>query len=416
MTKSRHATASGLLIAVLVLVGFPRRARAAVRESIIVDVQTGTILYSHNADTPAHPASLTKLMTLFLTFHRLAGGRLKLSDDLDVSAHAAAQQPTKLWLRPGSTITVRSAILGITTRSANDAAVVLAEALGGSESSFAQEMNREASQLGMTNTHFDNASGLPDPQQWTSAHDMARLAIALIHDYPAYYGFFSARSFKFHGHIIYGHDHVLDEFPGADGLKTGYIRASGYNLVSSAVRNGRRLVGVVLGGRTAHARDMKMVALLSRGFSTRSTRVLEASSKAPVVKTPVATAPRVKPAVEVVKASAGPVEAATEAGQFEASNFVIQIGGNFSSQHSVRRVLRSAIKTAPGLLSTGGELVVKLYGRHYRARFRRLDEQQAVQACLALHHHGFSCRIVAGESPTKNDLAGIEMAPKAQTD
>lgn len=392
----------------MILVAAPQLARAAVHASMIVDAQSGAILYSHNADTPAHPASLTKLMTLFLTFQQLAEGRLKLSDHLDVSTHAAAQQPTKLWLRPGSTITVRSAILGITTRSANDAAVVLAEALGGSESRFAQEMTREARLLGMSNTHFDNASGLPDLGQWTTARDMAQLAIALIRDYPAYYGFFSARSFKFHGHIIYGHDHVLDEFAGADGLKTGYIRASGYNLVTSAVRNGGRLVGVVLGGRTAHARDMQMIALLSRGFSTRSKRVLQASSKAPVAGTP-----HVTPAVEVVKASASPVEAAADAAQFEAHNFAIQIGGNFSSQRSVRRVLRSALRTAPGWLSPRCELVVKLRGRHYRARFRQLDERQAMQACLALHHRGFSCRIIGEPSP-KNDLAGITTAQASQ--
>lgn len=428
-TQIKSSLAGGVLLAIFAVIAAPHLARAAVHASIIVDVQTGRVLFAQNAETPAHPASLTKMMTLFLTFGELANGRLKLNQHLEVSAHAAAQQPTKLWLRPGSTITVRSAILGITTRSANDAAVVLAEALGGSESQFAARMTRMAQTLGMTHTHFYNASGLPDSRQWTTAHDMAKLAIALIHEYPAYYKFFSARSFRFHGHIIYGHDHVLDEFDGADGLKTGYIHASGYNLVSSAVRDGRRLVGVVLGGNTARARDLRMMALLSRGFSTAPSRVIEAHNEIPagvaphsksvvpsrVVEThseaPGREAPHVKPAVEVVKTSI----AAPAGDQFDSADCIIEIGGNFRSPRSVRRVLSSAIHTAPRLLSTRSELVVRLRGRHYRARFRGLEERAAIGACSALERHGYSCRIIRGPSPHR-DLAGLASSQTAQTD
>jgi len=357
-----------------------------------VDAGSGGVIYARNAEARAHPASLTKLMTLFITFQQLERGRLKMTQELPVSKHAAAQQPTKLWLRPGTTMSVRSAILGITTRSANDAAVVLAEAIAGSESLFARRMTLTAHRLGMDRTRFYNASGLPDRRQWTTAHDMAKLAIALIRDFPVYYRFFSVRSFRFHGDIIYGHDHLLDEYAGVDGLKTGYIRASGYNLVTSAIRHNRRLVGVVLGGNTARSRDRLMMALLNRGFSSNPT-VQMAQSRTPAAgpaQKPDSVAQGHQNTPKVVKAdleTSIPEDAETREG-------VIEIGGDFSNQAAVRRTLSSAIRTAPGVLNSGDELVVKLRGRHFRARFRRLGERDAIQACSALHRKGFRCRIV----------------------
>lgn len=400
----------GIIFVIAAVFALPHLACAAVHASIIVDESSGTIIYSRNAETRAHPASLTKLMTLFITFQQLKRGRLKLTQELRVSKHAAAQQPTKLWLRPGSTISVRSAILGITTRSANDAAVVLAEGIAGSESLFARRMTLTAHRLGMERTRFYNASGLPDRRQWTTAHDMAKLAIALIRDFPVYYSFFSVRSFKFHNGIIYGHDHLLDEYAGADGLKTGYIRASGYNLVTSAVRHNRRLVGVVLGGNTARSRDRMMMALLNRGFSSRP-RVQTAGGRrlaaASVHKGDgVAQDHQDSPTTpEIVKAdleTSIPPDAENREG-------VIEIGGDFSNQAAVRRILSSAIRTVPGLLTSGSELVVKLHGRHYRARFRRLRESSAIRACNALHGKGFTCRIV--RLPERdNDLARLSGA------
>src|SRR5208282_1168561 len=209
-------------------------------------------------DGRTHPASLTKMMTLYLTFESLESGQLHKTQSLRVSAHAASQQPSKLELAAGETITVEQAILALTVKSANDAAVVLAEAIGGSESEFAQTMTQKARELGMTGTTFRNASGLPNPGQVTTARDMAKLARALIRDYPQYYGYFSAREFTFQGNEIPTHNHVLVEYEGADGLKTGYIHSSGFNLVTSAVRNGRRLIGVVMGGQTSSQRDHAM--------------------------------------------------------------------------------------------------------------------------------------------------------------
>ncbi len=178
-----------------------------------------------------------------------------------------ASQPTKLGLRPGDSVAVQDLILGIVTRSANDAAAVLAEGIAGSEPAFAELMNRKAQQLGMRSTVYQNASGLPDPAQHTTARDTAQLALALYHDFPREYRYFSTREFYFRGTMIVGHDHLLDWYPGADGIKTGFIDASGFNLATSAVRDGHRLVGVVLGGHSGGSRDREMAALLDQGFA-----------------------------------------------------------------------------------------------------------------------------------------------------
>ena len=205
----------GIAVVLAVMMLGSHLARAVVHASIVVDAHSGTVIEAYNSEVPVHPASLAKLMTLYITFQELKDGKLSLNEELPVSAHAASQEPTKLWLRPGSKVSVRSCILGITTRSANDAAVVLAEAIGGSESSFAQRMTATAHWLGMTHTTFRNATGLPDPPDWTTAHDMARLAIALINGFPQYYHFFSARSFQFRGRTIYTLDNLLYEYRGA---------------------------------------------------------------------------------------------------------------------------------------------------------------------------------------------------------
>ena len=246
-------------------VGF---APIPVSELIVLDADTGRVLSESNADAITYPASLTKMMTLYLTFEALNTGRLRLDQYLPVSVAAASKQPTKLGLRPGDAVSVQDLILGIVTRSANDAAAVLAEGIGGSEPAFAELMNRKAEQLGMRATFYHNASGLPDPEQHTTARDTAQLALALYHDYPREYRYFSTREFDFRGTTIYGHDHLLDWYPGADGIKTGFINASGFNLATSAARGGHRLIGVVLGGHSASSRDREMAALLDQGFET----------------------------------------------------------------------------------------------------------------------------------------------------
>ena len=247
------------------IIGF---SPSPIGELIVLDADTGRVLSESNADAVTYPASLTKMMTLYLTFEALNTGRLRLDQLLPVSVEAASKSPTKLGLRPGDVVAVQDLIFGIVTRSANDAAAVLAEGLGGSEPAFAEMMNRKAAQLGMRNTYYRNASGLPDPAQHTTARDTAQLALALYHDFPREYRYFATRSFVFRGVTIVGHDHLLDWYPGADGIKTGYIRASGFNLATSAVRGGHRLVGVVLGGLSGGSRDRQMGALLDQGFAS----------------------------------------------------------------------------------------------------------------------------------------------------
>jgi len=230
--------------------------------SIVVDGNTGQVLQASNPDAPRHPASLTKIMTLYLLFERLDAGKIKLDTSLKISAHAADQDPTKLDLKPGQTIPVEDAIKGIVTRSANDAAVVIAENLGGSEDEFAKLMTQKAHALGMSRTTYVNASGLPSDDQITTARDQALLGRAIQDRFPRYYKYFSLPAFVYHGIAIRNHDHLLGSVEGVDGIKTGFTRASGFNLVTSVHRDGRYVVAVVLGGHSAFQRDAHMRELI----------------------------------------------------------------------------------------------------------------------------------------------------------
>jgi D-alanyl-D-alanine carboxypeptidase len=239
--------------------------------SIIVDANSGATLTSTNPDGIRHPASLTKIMTLYLLFERLDAGKIKLDTEMPVSEHASEQAPTKLGLRPGQTIRVEDAIKGLVTRSANDAAVVIAEATGGDEDSFAKLMTRKARTLGMSRTTYRNASGLPDDEQVTTARDQAILGRAIQERFPRYYRYFSTVTFNYHGQSIRNHNHLLGEVEGVDGIKTGYTRASGFNLVTSLRRGNRHLVGVVMGGRSSGSRDATMRNLLAENLSKAAT-------------------------------------------------------------------------------------------------------------------------------------------------
>ena len=240
--------------------------------SIIVDGNSGTTLSANNPDASRHPASLTKIMTLYLLFERLDAGKMKLDSEMRVSEHASEQAPTKLGLRPGQTIAVEDAIKGLVTRSANDAAVVIAEAIAGEEDDFAELMTRKARALGMTRTVYRNASGLPDDEQVTTARDQATLGRAIQDRFPRYYRYFSTETFNYHGHSIRNHNHLLGNVEGVDGIKTGYTRASGFNLVTSMRRGNRHLVGVVLGGRSGSSRDATMRNLLAENLEKAATK------------------------------------------------------------------------------------------------------------------------------------------------
>jgi D-alanyl-D-alanine carboxypeptidase len=229
---------------------------------IVVDGNSGAILHASNPDALRHPASLTKIMTLYLLFEQLESGKVKLDGSFDVSEHAAIQSPTKLGLRDGQTIKVEDAIKGIVTRSANDAAVVVAENIGGDEDTFAKLMTRKAQSLGMAHTVYRNASGLPNDEQITTARDQALLGSAIQERFPRYYKFFSTRSFEFRGESIGNHNRLLGSVDGVDGIKTGYISASGFNIVTSVHRDNRYLLAVVLGGSSAGSRDERMRELI----------------------------------------------------------------------------------------------------------------------------------------------------------
>ncbi|MDF7673649.1 D-alanyl-D-alanine carboxypeptidase [Acetobacteraceae bacterium ESL0709] len=279
MRVSYYLSLTAFLVAALGMGSAAKAQYAGHMSSLVMDARTGQVLSSSDADLQRYPASLTKMMTLYITFRTVAEGRMSLEDTMPVSIHCSMQEPSKLGMRPGSTLKVESAILGLVTKSANDAACTLGEYMGGGdEASFAAEMTRTAHQIGMSSTTFRNASGLPDPDQVTTARDMAVLARHIMKDFPQYYHYFNVRSFYFNRRTIPNHDPLLGIYAGADGLKTGYTALAGHNLVSSAWQGDIRLIGVVLGARSNGIRNGEMIALLDKGF------VAEGHTPLPLIK------------------------------------------------------------------------------------------------------------------------------------
>jgi len=288
----------------------PRAAPAQVYSppyaAIVVDANSGSVMHASSPDALRHPASLTKIMTLYMLFEQLESGKIRLDSELPVSARAAAMAPSKLGVRPGETIEVEDAIQALVTKSANDVAAVIAEALGGTEDDFGRMMTRKARSIGMSRTTYINASGLPDDDQVTTARDQAILGIAIQERFPKYYRYFSTLSFRYKGRPIRTHNRLVEKFEGVDGIKTGYTRASGFNLVSSIRRGNRHLVAVVLGGRSTAARDARMRSLLGEYIMTASVRrsgpvVVDAGDSAPAPAAPpqkIAMVSEVAPLVE----------------------------------------------------------------------------------------------------------------------
>lgn len=257
------------LIPVLPLIGclLSGNAQAGPYSALIADIDTEQVLYEHEPDELRHPASLTKMMTLYMVFEALSQGRLYMDTMFRVSRFAVLRPPSRLGLKVGDNLSVEDGILGLVTRSANDAASTIAEGMAGSEPAFAAAMTDKARQLGMSQTVYRNASGLPDPNQVTTAWDMFRLGKALNKRFPQFYTYFSTPSFTYEGHNFANHNHLMETYQGMDGIKTGFINASGFNLVASAQRNGHRLIGVVFGGPSAKRRDALMRELLDDGFA-----------------------------------------------------------------------------------------------------------------------------------------------------
>jgi len=277
--------------------------------ALILDGVSGKILYARNEAAERHPASLTKMMTLYMLFEALKAGKITMQTPMPVSSHAAQQKPTKLSLRPGETITVDTAIRAIVIRSANDVAVVIAEALGGTELHFAEMMTEKARAIGMRETYYHNASGLPDPLQITTATDLSVLARHLAYDFPQFYPYFALPGFNYKGVYYPTHDNLIGRYPGADGIKTGFTVASGFNLTSSVVRGGVHLIGIVMGGRTAVRRDLEMMHLLDTAFAQIDTNPALVA-RGPVPWTAVAEAAGRQPAVAGFTLPAQPAQSA----------------------------------------------------------------------------------------------------------
>ncbi|GGA82171.1 D-alanyl-D-alanine carboxypeptidase [Brucella endophytica] len=423
----------------------PAQADSGKYAAIVVDANTGKTLFSANADAARYPASLTKMMTLYMLFEAMQAGRVNKNTQMPVSAYAAARPPTKLGLKPGQTIRAEDAILGLITRSANDAAAVIGEYLGGSEARFAQMMTAKARRLGMRDTQFRNASGLPDRAQRSTARDMAILGIALREHFPREFAYFSARSFVYKGRTIRGHNRLLGKVEGVDGIKTGYTRDSGYNLVSSVKVDGRKVVAVVMGGKSGGARDAHMTALLAKYVPQASRRggepLLAARQETPMEVAPVTpvslpeaeeapvpvarveteeaygqgdaddevvtalAAPTPRPAAAVAVASiAKPqavpahVDPVTTASARAAGGWAIQIGSLPSSEQAQAMLAKAAAEAGSTLAAVTArtETFEQKSKTFYRARFVGFETQTAAsKACAVLKRKDFSCYAIA---------------------
>ncbi len=378
------------LAATLVGLGLVGAERAAAQigsdrySSIVVDAATGSVLEAANPDALRHPASLTKLMTLYMVFEALRDRRITMDQFVPVSSHAASMEPSKLGLLPGTRLTVEEAILGLVTKSANDAAAALGELLGGSEDRFAQMMTLRARALGMSRTTFTNASGLPDPDQWSSARDLAILGRRLISDFPGFYPYFGTRSFTFQRRVIFNHDRMLETYPGADGMKTGYTVASGHNLVTSAVHGGVRLVGVVLGAASNPERDAHMAALLDQGFEEldvpRERRTVVAGRLPSLVSAAHAATLTLQP---------------TRARGVGIPTWAIQVG-SFSTERAARDAAANGRRAADG-----GEVRIEPASQHrrtvWRAQVTGLTAAEAQGACAELSRRRSACVVLRAD-------------------
>jgi len=374
----RIAPVLAFLIAVIPVSAFAQVGSARY-SSIVVDATSGDVLEAANPDALRHPASLAKLMTLYMAFEALRDRRIGLSDLVPVSAHAASMEPTKLGLLPGSRITVEQVILGLVTKSANDAAAAMGEYLGGSEDRFAQMMTLRARALGMNHSTFTNASGLPAPDQWTTARDMAVLARRLINDFPGYYKYFSAPNFVWHGRTIFNHDTMLKSYPGADGMKTGYTAAAGHNLVTSALRGGVRLIGVVMGAGSNGERDVHMASLLNEGFGQMDV---------PVDRHPVQTASRGVLIASAHAATPPPRQISARARE-QSQGWSIRVGS-----YATRRAARGAAAMGKRAADGGETRIEPAMVRHktfWRAFVVGLSAEDARDACAALARRKTPC-------------------------
>ena len=444
--KLGYAFLALLLGAGINIAELPLAAAASKEAAIVVDANTGKTLYSSNADAQRYPASLTKMMTIYMLFDAMASGKVSKSTPIPVSAYAAAQPPTKVGFQPGQTISAEAAILSLITKSANDSATAIAEFLGGSEPRFAVMMTNKARQLGMRNTQFRNANGLPDPNQHSSARDLALLGVALREHFPQYYSYFSTRSFSYRGRRIVGHNRLLGKIQGVDGIKTGYTRASGFNLVSSVSTDGKKLVAVVMGGSSTPARDAQMAGLIAKYLPAASRRdggnliasrknskvevaavELPASAEAPIpvqreqamaeqpaevvtayaepAPTPspaerILHVPAPSPKIEIGEGDVDEVDPVTTASA-PSGGWMVQIASVGSSEEAKAMLSKAAAQVGGPIaaLSPYTEKFQKGSTTYHRARFAGIPSaKEANTACAALKRQKFNCFAIAPQS------------------
>ncbi len=353
--------------------------------AIVVDAHTGSVLMGENQDELRFPASLTKLMTLYMTFEALRDRRVQLGQYMTVSESAAERPPSKLGLQPGEAMTVEQAILGLVTKSANDAASALGELLGGSEDRFAQMMTLRARALGMSRTSFRNASGLPDANQWTTARDLATLARRIILDFPQLYGYFSVPGFVWHNRVVLNHDSMLRTYPGADGMKTGFTDYAGHNLVTSAVHGDVRLIGVVMGTASNAERDQNMAMLLDDGFNKENAP----SSHFPgslIALANASTTFMLRPSQPVADTGRSLL-----GGPRVERDHAVQAGA-FPVQRAAWQIAQASARLAPEGLPRVQPVV---YGRRtvYEAQLVGLSETEAHGVCSALSRRLPDCQV-----------------------
>ena len=412
------------IVAFVALAGASTPAQAAKYAAIVIEEDSGRVLFARNADSLRYPASLTKIMTLYLLFEDIAAGHLKLKSRIPVSKVAAGRSPSKLYLKPGQSISAEQAIRALVTKSANDVATAVAEKLGGSERAFAKRMTRKARALGMSRTTFRNASGLPHSKQRSTARDMARLAIAMRRDFPQYFKYFSTKSFNWNGRKFGNHNKLLSKFNGTDGIKTGYINASGFNLVATVTRDNVRLVGVVFGGKTSRSRDAHMMDILERQFKRIKPAQARQQLAALPTKLPITAPTRFSGAPETMPQSKQITvkRLADNTGADDTPEFLdiaktvdsFKIGldgqvhwsvqiGNFAQRVNAHKAAIRARRMADTVLGmTPAHLILVTRGEMplWRVRFNDLEESQARSACAALFAEGSPC--IAIRTPTSN--------------
>lgn len=404
-------------LCVLVLAVLRAAAASASVSSIMIDAENGDVMYEMNADERRYPASLTKLMTLYITFNALENNHIKLTDKLKVSRTAAGRSPSKLGVRAGETITVKDAIMAVIVKSANDCATVLAEHFAPTEADFAVLMTNTARKLGMKNTTFKNASGLPNSQQKTTARDMAVLAMAVYHHFPQYYKWFSAKSFQYKGRTIGGHNYILKTFAGADGMKTGYTAASGYNIITSAKRSGKRVIAVTMGHNSVGERDKKVSRMMDKGLTHMQkgeinvamlTNEINGKASAAPKATRLASVQKKTPAktqaVRLAKAQSKPAAKATKIASASSNGrYAVQVG-SFSDYQRARNYALTVKNKLAKKYAVHDIKVEKVQAESktvYRSKVIGLAKNDANTICRNMKRSNQACLVTADSGALK---------------